>query len=107
MAREHTRTCAAAGELPAEQVASWWSADGQHEIDLAGVTAGTQIRFIGTVKWSARPLGREVLANLEAHAAVLPGYYSDIPRLVYSRGGCRATLARTAGIRCYSVADTY
>src|SRR5438094_7370855 len=60
IAREHARGLAARGELPADQVAAWWSPDGAHEIDLVGLTRGKQVGFVGTVKWSDRPLGRDV-----------------------------------------------
>lgn len=107
MAREHTRDLAAVGAYSAEYIDAWWSSDGQHEIDLVGVTNGDQVSLIGTVTWAARPLGWEVLDNLEAHAAALPGYHPDLPRLIYGRGGCQPALAGAPNVRCFSVADLY
>lgn len=107
MAREHARGLAAAGQLEAERVDAWWSADGAHEIDLVGVTARDHLSFVGTVKWSAKLLGRSVLANLEQHAAALPAYRPGRTRLVYGRGGCHSALGAEAGVRCFSVEDLY
>jgi uncharacterized protein len=107
MAREHARGLAAAGELTADRIEAWWSTDGAHEIDLVGVSGRDDVSLVGTVKWSARPLGREVLANLDAHASALPGYRPGIPRLVYGRTGCGKMVAATHGVRCYSAEDLY
>ncbi len=107
MAREHARDLAASGELDADRVDPWWSPDGTHEIDVVGVTGFGHIGFVGTAKWSARPLGDAVLANLDGHAAALPGYRPGNPRLVYGRSGCRPSLAAEAGVRCYSATDLY
>lgn len=107
MAREHARGLAAAGELEADRIDAWWSADGAHEIDLVGVTGGQRVSLAGTAKWSQRLLGRSELANLEGHARALPGYSASLPRLVYGRAGCGNALGREPGVRCFSVADMY
>jgi hypothetical protein len=108
MAREHARRLSTTGELEAERVESWWSTDGQHELDLVGVARRARIALIGTVKWSARRLGRDVLLNLEGHAAALPGHKpGETTRLIYGRAGCQSTTAGAAGVRCFSVADLY
>jgi hypothetical protein len=107
MAREHARDLAARGTLPADTIEAWWSADGQHEIDLVGLTGGDRVSLLGTATWAAQPLGREVLANLETHATALPGVDLGVPRLVYSRGGCRPSLVRMPGVRCFSIDDLY
>ena len=107
MAREHARGLAAAGDLPAERVDSWWSADGAHEIDLVGVTERERVGFVGTVKWSARPLGGEVLANLDDHTAALPGYRGGTPRLIYGRTGCVPSVAAEPLVRCFSADEMY
>ncbi len=106
IAREHARHLAALGDLDADRVDAWWSADGQHEIDLVGVS-GRGVGFVGEAKWSARPLATSVLARFEAHIAALPGVTTTTPRLLYSRTGCRPRLAGRPGIRCYSIADVY
>jgi len=106
IAREHARRLAALGELQADRVEAWWSADGQHEIDLVGIS-GRGVAFVGEAKWSARPLPASVLTRLDEHAAALPGVTAMIPRLLYGRAGCGAGIARQPGIRCYSIADMY
>ncbi len=107
MARDHARLRAAAEQLKAERVESWWSTDSQHEIDLVGVSGRDAISFVGTVKWSARPLNRDVLQNLDAHSAELPGYTSTVPRLLYGRAGCQSAVTAARDVRCYSVTDIY
>ncbi|MGK2851938.1 MAG: ATP-binding protein [Candidatus Limnocylindrales bacterium] len=106
VAREHARHLAGAGELDADRVDAWWSADGQHEIDLVGL-AGHRIGFVGEAKWSARPPSSGVLARLEEHVAALPGASPTTPRLLYGRGGCAPGLASRSGVRCFSAADLY
>lgn len=101
-----TYSSAATGELEADRGEAWWSADGQHEIDLVG-GSGRDISFVGEAKWSARRLPATVLARLNEHVAALPGPTTDAPRLLYSRGGCAPALTARAGIRCFSAADIY
>jgi AAA+ ATPase superfamily predicted ATPase len=108
MAREHARRLVAAGDLKAERVESWWRVNGQHEVDLVGVSRRDTITFVGTVKWSARRLGRDVLQNLDGHAVALPGYKpGETPRLIYGRAGCEPTSAGALGVRYFSVLDLY
>lgn len=107
MAREHARGLAARGEVDAERVEAWWSADGAHELDLVGVRGRAEVSMVGTVKWSARALPYEALRNLDAHAAALPGYREGTLRFVYSRAGCGGAVARESGVRCYSAEDMY
>jgi uncharacterized protein len=107
MAREHARELAARGELHADRIENWWSADGAHEIDLVGLTGGDRISLVGTVKWTARRLGPDVLANLDAHAAALPGAAPGTLRLIYGRNGCTAQQRRAPLVRCFSVDEMY
>src|SRR6266508_3436681 len=43
MAREHARRVAGLGELDAERIECWWSSDGEHEIDIVGVTGRDRV----------------------------------------------------------------
>ena len=106
IAREHARQLAALGELQADRVEAWWSADGQHEIDLVGIS-GRGVGFVGEAKWSARSLPASVLTRLDEHAAALPGVTMTTPRLLYGRTRCSLVLAGRPEIRCYSIADMY
>jgi hypothetical protein len=49
--------------------------------------------FIGSVKWRAAPLGREVYANLAGHASAL-GVDETIPWIFIGRGGVEPSLLR-------------
>ena len=107
MAREHARSLAARGVLTSSRVDAWWSPDGKHEIDLVGLAGKKSIGFVGSVKWSARKLGSNVLENLKHHAEPLPGYTPSIPHLLYGRSGCTPAIRSTPTVRCFSARDMY
>lgn len=107
MARGHARLLAASGELTANRVDSWWSADGVHELDIVGVAGNETVSFVGTAKWSAQLLGRDILTNLDRHAAGLPDLRGNLPRLVYGRGGCRQSVIEVPLVRCVALRDMY
>jgi AAA+ ATPase superfamily predicted ATPase len=104
--REHARLLSARGDLAADRVDAWWSADGQHEIDIVGVS-GRGVGFVGEAKWSPRPLSAGVLRALEAHVEALPGITPTTPRLLYGRAGCSPGLTALPSVRCFSIADLY
>jgi AAA+ ATPase superfamily predicted ATPase len=104
--REHARLLAGRGDLAADRVDAWWSADGQHEIDIVGVS-GRGVGFVGEAKWSARPLSEGVLRALEGHVEALPGITPTTPRLLYGRAGCAPGLAARPPVRCFSISDLY
>lgn len=106
MAREHLRTLAAEGKLPADRIESWWSMDGQHELDAVGIRGTKKVTVVGTVKWSKQPLGRRALEELDRHAEAF-GETEGAARILIGRSGCDAGLARTPRMRCYSVDDMY
>lgn len=96
----------AGGELEGLDVGSWWSTDGEHEIDIVTV-AQKSITNIGTVKWRAAPLGREVYRNLAGHAAAL-GVSDTIPWIMIGRGGVeRSLLKAESHVRGFSAEDLY
>jgi AAA+ ATPase superfamily predicted ATPase len=107
MAREHARLLAAHGAIKADRIENWWSSDGAHEIDIVGLAGGDQVSVVGSVKWSARRLGRDVLANLDEHAAALPGVSPGTQRLLYGRNGCTDAVAHAPLVRCFSVDEMY
>jgi uncharacterized protein len=107
MAREHVRQLAARGEIEADRVDAWWSGDGSREVDIVGVKGRHDISVVGSVKWSARPLSRAALADLQAHAEGMPGYNRRITHLLVSRRGCGASVAALSNVRCFSVDDLY
>lgn len=105
VARDHARELAGSGTPAADRVDAWWSADGAHEIDMVGTTRRNRLSFVGTAKWSARPLGAGVLANLEHHARAIPGYTNKVTKLIYSRSGCAGWVRSRQGVRCFSAHD--
>lgn len=107
VARDHARGLAASDELAADRVDAWWSADGAHEIDIVGTTRRKRLAFLGTVKWSARPLSASVLTSLEQHARAVPGFGEDVMKLLYGRGGCGAWAGARRDVRCFSADDLY
>jgi len=105
LAREHARGLAAAGELDADRVEGWWSADGRHEIDLVGLS-GRGISFVGKAKWSQRAIRRDVLLRLDLHKRALGSLQSPL-RLLYGRTGCLEEVRSERNLRCFSAADLY
>ena len=105
LAREHARGLAAAGELDADRVEGWWSADGKHEIDLVGLS-GRGITFVGEAKWSQRAIRRDVLIRLGLHRQSLGSLLSPL-RLLYGRTGCMEAVRNERNVRCFSAADLY
>ena len=106
MARTFATELVSRGELRALDVGSWWSTDGNHEIDVVGMGRKAP-SFIGTVKWRKGELGRDVYANLAGHAQAL-GVGDDVPWLMIGRNRTqRAVLERAPHVRSYSVDDMF
>ncbi len=106
LARDFVRLRVARGELPGDDVGTWWSTDGQHEIDIVGTRMHREATFIGSVKWRSEPLGRAVLNDLERDAAVLK-VSAEAPRLLIGRGGMAKELLGQPRVHGYSVDDLY
>lgn len=107
IARTYVSRLVRDGALEARDVGSWWSTSGDHEIDVVGVGPRAVPSFIGSVKWRAAPLGREVYRNLAGHAAAL-GVGEELPWLLIGRGGVEPSLlAALPHVRGYSIDDLY
>ncbi len=106
IARAFAANLVARGELQALDIGSWWSSDGNHEIDIVGM--GRKVpTFVGTVKWRSAPLGREVYKNLAEHARAL-GVDESIPWLMIGRGGVTSAVsAAESHVRGYTIEDMY
>lgn len=104
IARNYARYLISVGDLRGDTVSSWWSNDGQHEIDIVGTSARLPT-FVGSVKWRREPLGEAVLKDLERDAALLNA--SNIPRLLIGRGGVQSSVAARDDVRCASADDLY
>jgi len=106
IARDFVAGLMLSGQLPGNDLGSWWSTDGNHEIDVVGLARKTPA-FIGTVKWRRSPLGRDVYNNLEEHATAL-GVDDSIPWLMIGRGGVEESVTRgKPHVRGYSVDALY
>jgi uncharacterized protein len=106
MARTFAAGLVAKRELTALDIGSWWSTDGQHEIDIVGM-GRREPTFIGTVKWREAALDWSTYTNLADHAHAL-GATNDIPWLMIGRGRTDAkVLERAPHVRSYSIDDLY
>lgn len=75
-----------------QQLGSWWSRDGQVEVDVAGASRG-RYELLGSCKWD-RAAGTEVLGQLLEHRDELPKAAGA--RLVIFARGFKAELRRRA-----------
>jgi uncharacterized protein len=106
MARHFSSELVSRGELNALDIGSWWSTDGQHEIDIVGM-ARRAPSFIGTVKWRKPLLDLGVYNNLADHARAL-GVDDAIPWLMVGRSRTeQKVLERAPHVRAYSFEDLY
>ena len=106
MARTFATGLVAKRELTALDIGSWWSTDGQHEIDIVGM-GRREPTFIGTVKWREAALDWATYTNLADHARAL-GVTTEIPWLMIGRGRTEArVLERAPHVRSYSIDDLY
>lgn len=76
MFRAHLRRLAAAGSLGPEIVAvgSWWSNDGQTEIDAVALAGRSRVPvLVGEAKWGRQVDGAALVAQLRRRVAHVPG----------------------------------
>ena len=77
-----------------EELGSWWSRDGQVEIDVVGVAKG-RCTFLGSCKWAHRA-GVQVLDELREAQASLGGKAMTARLAIFARSGFDAALRRRA-----------
>lgn len=105
IARRFVSRLVQAGELESTDVGSWRSTDGKHEIDIVGMRS--RPTFVGSVKWSAALLGRDVYNNLADHDSAL-GVDDSIPWIFVGRAGVERSLLTTMPhLRGFSARDFY
>jgi AAA+ ATPase superfamily predicted ATPase len=83
-----------------ERVGRWW--DPQSELDILAFSAADgRATLLGEVKWSRRPVGRDILADLEAKAARVAADSAPTARhlTLFSRSGFTAAVLREAASR--------
>jgi hypothetical protein len=86
--RDYVRIQAAAGRFEGiTRVGSWWTKDGQAEIDVVAMS-GRDVVLAGEAKW-ARTVDRRVLAHLAANAERLPRRSADMRFALFARAGFR------------------
>ncbi len=91
-----------------EQLGSWWSRDGQVEIDVVGV-AKDRCTFLGSCKW-ARRAGVFALDDLRDAQATLGGKATTARLALFARDGFDAALRRRAadeGVLLVTAADLF
>ena len=77
-----------------DELGSWWSRDGQVEIDVVGTRKG-RYAFLGTCKWG-RTADEQVLDELHEAQAALGGKAARAQLAVFARVGFSAALRRRA-----------
>lgn len=91
-----------------EELGSWWSRDGQVEIDVVGVAKG-RCTFLGSCKW-ARRVGVQVLDELRDAQAALGGKATTAQLAVFGRSSFDPALRRRAadeGVMLVTAADLF
>jgi AAA+ ATPase superfamily predicted ATPase len=82
--------------VPLHRIGRWW--DGQDEIDVVGVNDDVNAILFGEVKWSARPLGTDILRRLKEKGARVDwgGPRRREAFALFSRSGFTPELRRVA-----------
>ena len=73
-----------------DELGSWWSRDGQVEVDVVGVSRG-RYAFLGSCKWR-RTTGGGVLDELRDAQAALGGRAATARLAIFARTGFDAAL---------------
>ncbi len=91
-----------------KEVGSWWSRDGQVEIDVVGVARHRYV-LLGSCKWR-RFVQEEVLDALRDHQAVLGGQAATAKLVLFAREGFSGSLVERAhdeGVLLVTAADLF
>jgi hypothetical protein len=97
-ARDYVARLARANALPfvPDRIGSWW--DRQAEIDVMAVGEGEQAILLGECKWSPRPLGTNILNDLQSKARELPtmDHHARVSYALFSKSGFTPELRKLA-----------
>lgn len=103
-ARHYTARLARAGELPftLQRMGAWWGHG--EEIDVVAMSDAEEAMMVGECKWSANPVGLDVLVDLKRKAQVLgaSGKWPKVSYILFSKVGFTPgleALAASEGIR--------
>lgn len=109
-ARQYIGRLARAGELPfvPERMGAWWGQG--EEIDVVGMSNAEGAMLVGECKWSAKPVGLDVLVDLKRKAQVLAalGRWPKVSYILFSKVGFTSdleALAASEGIRLVQAAE--
>ena len=97
-ARSYVARRAREGELSflPERIGSWW--DQNREIDVVAVSESESAMLVGECKWSAKPIGTDILRDLKQKAAALQalGPWGNIEYTLFSKSGYTAAVREEA-----------
>jgi hypothetical protein len=102
--RKHIAWLARQGQLPflPERIGAWWERDA--EIDILAVSRVEGQALVGECKWSQKPVGTNVLEQLQQKAQALSGEFAQLHYALFSRSGFTPALeiqARDEGVALY------
>jgi AAA+ ATPase superfamily predicted ATPase len=97
-ARDYVARLARANVLPLvpDRIGGWW--DRQAEIDVMAIGEDEQAILLGECKWSPRPLGTNVLNDLQSKARELPtiDHHARVSYALFSKSGFTPELRKLA-----------
>lgn len=109
-AGQHVARLARQGALPfvPERVGKWW--DRADEIDVVAISEAEQALLVGECKWTARPVGVNILADLKRKAqALLAGRaWQHVTYALFAKSGFTADLRASAAaedVRLFTAPD--
>jgi hypothetical protein len=99
-AREYVARLARAGRLALlpERIGGWW--DRNEEIDVVAISDADGAVLVGECKWSANPVGTNILADLKRKAALLnaAGRWPDVSYALFAKAGFTPDLEARASL---------
>ncbi len=101
-AQAHVARLARRGRLPflPERVGRWWRRD--DEIDVVAISDTDKALLVGECKWSSKPVGLNILVDLQRKAKVLQGEGArQITYALFAKSGFTPdllALAQTEGV---------
>lgn len=99
-ARAHVAHLARVGEIPflPERIGSWWDRSG--EIDVAAVSDTDQALLLGECKWSANPVGTDILDDLQHKTRLVDpdGRWPNVTHALFAKAGFTPALTARAAV---------
>ncbi|PKO24097.1 MAG: hypothetical protein CVU38_00495 [Chloroflexi bacterium HGW-Chloroflexi-1] len=99
-ARAHVARLARAGEIDflPERIGSWWGREG--EVDVVAVSDADGALLLGECKWSAKPVGVDVLDDLQrkAHLIDPKGRWPAVSYALFAKAGFTPAVVTRAAV---------